>query len=73
MNEPSNFVAGSVIGCEHNDFNYPPYVPSEYCSFITAILRKMLDKILNENKIINSSWSLGRLFIAATLQAYYCS
>jgi alpha-glucosidase (family GH31 glycosyl hydrolase) len=27
MNEPSNFVVGSLTGCDNNTWNYPPFVP----------------------------------------------
>ena len=31
MNEPSNFVEGSVIGCNKSDiFNFPPYTPRKF-------------------------------------------
>ena len=28
MNEPSNFVYGSMNGCPKSSYNSPPYVPS---------------------------------------------
>ena len=28
MNEPSNFVTGSLEGCKGNSVNFPPYLPS---------------------------------------------
>ena len=28
MNEPSNFVTGSLRGCNGNSVNFPPYLPS---------------------------------------------
>lgn len=30
MNEPSNFLNGQFPGCAHNNFNYPPYIPSKW-------------------------------------------
>jgi hypothetical protein len=27
MNEPSNFVVGSMKGCPNNKYDYPPFVP----------------------------------------------
>ena len=32
MNEPSNFVAGSINGCPNNTLNNPPFVPRKLCS-----------------------------------------
>ena len=29
MNEPSNFVAGSVYGCPESTLNDPPFLPCE--------------------------------------------
>ena len=35
MNEPSNFVEGSINGClRNNSYDYPPYVPSNMIIFI---------------------------------------
>lgn len=30
MNEPSNFVQGSIDGCPSNTMEHPPYVPHIY-------------------------------------------
>ena len=30
MNEPSNFIPGSIDGCPNSTFNTPPYLPSKY-------------------------------------------
>ena len=30
MNEPSNFVDGSLSGCTKSTFDNPPYTPSKF-------------------------------------------
>ena len=40
MNEPANFVPGSVSGCSKNKWDYPPYKPSETIIFTLFILIK---------------------------------
>ena len=35
MNEPSNFVPGSLTGCDDtNKYNSPPYLPSKYTNYM---------------------------------------
>eukprot|EP00095_Tigriopus_kingsejongensis_P002729 maker-scaffold226_size249562-snap-gene-1.14 protein:Tk02729 transcript:maker-scaffold226_size249562-snap-gene-1.14-mRNA-1 annotation:"maltase- intestinal-like" len=38
MNEPANFVDGSTTGCEENQWNNPPYVPTHNSSIIRKTL-----------------------------------
>lgn len=33
MNEPSNFVQGSVDGCPDSDLEKPPYTPGQYSKY----------------------------------------
>jgi hypothetical protein len=50
MNEPSNFVNGSVEGCTNSTLDDPPYTPGMYFSFALA-----LDRTVN-NHIARCAW-----------------
>lgn len=46
MNEPSNFVFGSTVGCPGNHLDNPPYVPREFHdndSFLSLCALKKTD------------------------------
>jgi len=44
MNEPSNFVTGSIYGCTTGKLDIPPYVPREYDSTVATVNMALISK-----------------------------
>ena len=50
MNEPSNFVEGSITGCNKSDrFNYPPYTPRNIFFIPLLVFAENLVKRIQKN------------------------
>ena len=51
MNEPSNFVAGSVEGCPNSSLNTPPFLPG----VINGLSGGLVEKTLCMSAVQNAS------------------
>ena len=46
MNEPSNFVEGSIHGCPDNTLENPPFIPPGFVCFILNPVNPKHDKLV---------------------------
>jgi len=63
MNEPSNFVVGSVNGCEQNQWNYPPYCPN--------VMGSEDGKLIDKTICMEAVQEAGRHYDVHSLNGYF--
>ena len=73
MNEPSNFVEGSVEGCTNNSLDNPPFTPREYknqCQyFVREVLHIVTDRCVGRKPYSENIMSIGTAVFISTLQS----